>query len=430
MPTDPSSEPAARRLRRALRGAGVRAIYGEPAEGLAVTRVEPELAPLLALAHEKLFGGEVAVHRPDGTLVLGARWALSDPGRPLPAGVPQLRPATAEESELAVLSHRSPQGWGDVPEEVLRALSGRRAPVVLAGPGVVAHGAVPGLHALAASADLGVLNTWGAKGVFDWRSRHHWATVGLQEHDLDLGGLRGADAVITVGVDPLELPTDPAAYGAVVPLDPWMLDPLSECWSRSGGGLELPPLRTRLAEVTQEGWRSTGRPMPPSQVTRSYSTILGDQGGLIAADPGLAGYWLARTYPTSRLGEALVPGERDVPGFSLACALLARRADPDRPVLALADAPLRPVHLALMDLARSWGVAATLECWDPDGPLLGPEEHAERLAGALAGGPPSELALATDSTQLGRMTAVAGRITAWGLGLRTGSGPRGLAVAT
>ena len=69
-----------------------------------------------------------------------------------------------------------------------------------------------------------------------------------------------------------------------------------------------------------------------------------------------------------------------------------------------------------MDLAHGWGVAATLECWDPDGPPLRPEEHAERLAAALADGRPSELALATDSVQLGRMTAVAGRITAWGLG--------------
>ena len=69
-----------------------------------------------------------------------------------------------------------------------------------------------------------------------------------------------------------------------------------------------------------------------------------------------------------------------------------------------------------MDLARSWGVPVTLECWDPDGPMLGPEEHAERLAKALADDRPTKLALATDSVQLGRMTAVAGRITAWGLG--------------
>ena len=416
MPADPTGGPADRRLRRVLREAGVRAVYGEPAEGLAVTPVAPELAPLLALAHEKVFGGAAAVHRPDGTLVLGARWALSDPGRPLPSGAPHLSPAALEESDLVALSRRSPQGWGEVPDGVLRALAGRRAPVVLAGPGVVAERAVPGLHALAAAAGLGVLNTWGAKGVFDWRSRHHWATVGLQERDLDLGGLRGSDAVVTVGLDPLELPGDPGAYGPVVPLEPWMLDPLSEYWSRPAGDVELPPLRTRLADVTQEGWRSTGRPMPPSQVTRSYSTLLGGQGGLVAADPGVSGYWLARTYPTSRLGEALVPGERDVPGFSLACAVLARRADPDRPVLALADAPLQPAHHALRDLARSWGVPVALECWDPDGPMLGPEEHSARLADALADDRPSELALATDSVQLGRMTAVAGRITAWGLG--------------
>ena len=95
--------------------------------------------------------------------------------------------------------------------------SGRSRPggtvVVLAGPGVVQDGAVGGLRALAAAGRLGVLNTWGAKGVFHWQSRHHWATVGLQEHDFELGGLGSADLVLVTGVDEREAP--PQSLGAV-----------------------------------------------------------------------------------------------------------------------------------------------------------------------------------------------------------------------
>src|SRR5262249_44609558 len=73
------------------------------------------------------------------------------------------------------------------------------------GPGVVADGAVPGLHALAAAAHVGVLNTWGAKGVFDWRSRHHLATAGLQARDFPLGGMAGADLIVATGLDGREV---------------------------------------------------------------------------------------------------------------------------------------------------------------------------------------------------------------------------------
>ena len=62
--------------------------------------------------------------------------------------------------------------------------------------------AVPGLHDLAVSAGIGVLNTWGAKGVFDWRSQHHLATIGLQADDFVLSGLDEADLIIATGLDP------------------------------------------------------------------------------------------------------------------------------------------------------------------------------------------------------------------------------------
>src|SRR5687768_2999894 len=78
--------------------------------------------------------------------------------------------------------------WVEPTDEVLEQVTAAEAPLVLAGPGVVADGAIPGLQALATAGDLGVVNTWGAKGIFDWRSRHHLATVGLQANDAELAG--------------------------------------------------------------------------------------------------------------------------------------------------------------------------------------------------------------------------------------------------
>src|SRR4029079_18341656 len=121
-------------------------------------------------------------------------------------------------------------------------------------PGVVRAGAVPGLHAFAAAGRLGVLNTWGAKGVFDWRSRHHLATAGLQAEDFTLGGLADADLIVAVGVDEGEAPADRwQTLAPVRGISPGEMDPLSQVWSRSAEWPDVPELRTRLAGVTQAG---------------------------------------------------------------------------------------------------------------------------------------------------------------------------------
>ena len=112
----------------------------------------------------------------------------------------------------------------------------------------------PGLHALAAAGSLGVLNTWGAKGVFDWRSRHHLATAGLQARDFELGGVAVADLVLVTGLDPAE---GTVAATRVVEVAPGSLDLLAERWSRPFQEVTIPPLRSGLAAVTQEGWAAT-----------------------------------------------------------------------------------------------------------------------------------------------------------------------------
>ena len=76
--------------------------------------------------------------------------------------------------------------------------------VAVVGPGVVRAAAVDGLHEMARKAGIGVVNTWGAKGVERWDSPFHFGTAGLQARDFELAGVGDADVVVTSGLDPDE----------------------------------------------------------------------------------------------------------------------------------------------------------------------------------------------------------------------------------
>ena len=377
---------AARRGAALTVGLGVDAVYGAPLDGTDVVVVPTDLAPLLAAAHGRVRRRPAGVHAGDGVVTdVG--------GRPIVEA-----PATVDR-------------WQPPDDDVVGALESASAPVVLAGPGVVLDDAVPGLHALAVGGSVGVLNTWGAKGVFDWRSRHHLATAGLQALDFERGGLADADLVVATGIDDREALGE-WRLAPVVEVAPASLDPLAERWGRPRTEIALPPLRTDLARITQAGWEVAASPLPPTRVTRHYSVVLGG-GGLVAADPGIAGYWVARTFATTGLGGAQVPADAGAVGFSVACALVARLVEPGRAVLAVVD-ELTEVHERLLDLAAALGVVVPVERWADDGDRLDADAHLSRLEALVATG--GRAAVGTDGRQLEEMVAVAGPIVAWTAG--------------
>ena len=241
-------------LGRGLGLLGVGALYGRPLGGLALCEAPDEAAGVLMEAHTKLTGSASGFHFGQGRMVLGYHRARSgsppttvgpvtdaagvpdalaelagalDPDRDpveLHLGLDPAQPAAAAPFPLLPSVDR----WVSPPEPVVGALQRASRPVVLVGPGILQRGATAGLHALAAAGHLGVLNTFGAKGVFDWRSQHHWATVGLQARDLARGGLSGSDLVLTSGLGVSETPGDLAAFGPVHDVHPFALAPLAE----------------------------------------------------------------------------------------------------------------------------------------------------------------------------------------------------------
>lgn len=381
-------------------------VYGAPlpdtAPGTTVVEVPVEVADLFARAHRRMRPVAVAVHRGDGEV---------RPVRPVtavePAAEGPVEPAQEGPDEPAIAAAAA-------------ALRSARRPVVLAGPGVVEHDAVDGLRALAAAAAVGVLNTWGAKGVFDWRSPHHLGTAGLQARDFELGGLAGADLIVATGVDPAEATAD-WRLAPVAEVHPSALARLAEhvrsdglarrrAEERPAGEIERPPLFAGLARVTQAGWERAGAPLAPTRVTRTYGEVLGGV-GVVAADPGPAGFWVARTVPTTAPGDVFVSADATAEGSAAAAAVVARLLDPDRPVLAVVD-ELGPAGRTCVDVAARKGVPIAVERWHEDGDALDAEAHRRRLQDLLAHG--GEVALATDPSQLAEVVAVAGEITAWG----------------
>jgi thiamine pyrophosphate-dependent acetolactate synthase large subunit-like protein len=356
---------------------GVETVYRDP---------DPAVATLLARASARVHGRPAGVDLGDG--VVSVSLAGEPPGLP-----------AADEADP----------WPAVDPGVLAALRAAERPVVLAGPGVVHSGCVAGLAAMAAAASVGVLNTWGAKGVFDWRSRHHWATVGLQARDFELGGLADADLIVAVGVDEAETPV-PWRLAPVVSLAPRQLAPTSEAWWRPRGDLVMPPLRDRLAAVTQAGWAFDGAPLAPTQATLNYGRCFG-AGGLVAAEPGTAGFWVARTFTTTTVGSVHVPAVAADAGLAVACAVVARLARPGRPVLVVSDGPLSDVALRVLEAGRARGATVACEVWEPDGPALSAAEHLARLERL---GPGETVALATDPGQMGEIVEAAGPVVAWG----------------
>jgi hypothetical protein len=272
-----------------------------------------------------------------------------------------------------------------------------------------------GLHDLAVSAGVGVLNTWGAKGVFDWRSQHHLATIGLQADDFVLSGLADVDLIIATGLDPDESPEERWRLAPALTVPPAGLAPLAErCCASRGAPMAMPPLRSRLAEVTQRGWRVEASPLPPSRVTMHYGECVA-AGALVAADAGNAGFWVARTLGTTRLGAVIVPSLPS-PGFAAACVAVSLLRNPGRPALAVIDLAEADATALIVDAAASVGVSVPVEAWDPDGDRLDAVAHQDRLRRLVLGGFPAGgklCTLLTDSNQLSEMIGAAGPIVAW-----------------
>jgi len=175
---------------------------------------------------------------------------------------------------------------------------------ILAGPGVVRAGCVDELQAFAHRVGCGVVNTWGAKGVFRWDDPFHFGTAGLQARDFELAGLADVDVLVTTGLEAAEVTSRPwDGRAEVIDVAPEHLAEIELVLPP--GTMDRPALYTELAAVVGPMYDQPGS--PPARAAALAASLPDD--GVVVADPGLVGFWIARTFPTARPGSVLITAE-------------------------------------------------------------------------------------------------------------------------
>jgi len=202
---------------------------------------------------------------------------------------------------------------------------------------VVREGCVDGLRAFARRVGCGVVNTWGAKGVFRWDDPLHFGTAGLQARDFELAGLGDVEVLVTSGLDPDEVTSAPWLGRADV-IDVQPADLASLSIDVPAGTTVRPALYSELAAVVGPMYAQPGS--PPARAATLAASL--PDGGLVVGVPGLVGFWIARTFPTAAPGSVVVPARGGGPA---AVAVANAAAAGGRAVTVVAASPpsgLRP----------------------------------------------------------------------------------------
>jgi hypothetical protein len=440
-PTPGRPEDVGQLLGACLRAVGATRVFGASSDGitgipgLGHLRVdEPALASLLADAAGRIGGGPGVALLPGRRLRLSSAPGLRVAAPTVVADVTELPAAVASwtwgevhaATELVLdvdLDAPVPEG---VDPLVVDPTAGARAPVlspdlagtplaVLAGPGVVRAGAVDALAAFARKVGAVVVNTWGAKGVFAWDDPHHGGTVGLQAGDLELAGIASAPLVLAVGLDAAELPgggpLEALVDGQVLHVEPWHLESLTWRWPEGDAPAptERPALYAELSAVIGPAYEDDAVPLHPARAVRDLSVAA--RGALVAADPGPAGFWVARAFPTPTTGAVVVPGT-PAEGFAVAAGMVAGLDQ--RRSLAVVDGPMGGVTRALVELASVVGSPVVVCEWGSEGRLPDARAHRVALREGLAAAGPTHVQVPVAVDDRDALEAVAGPVVAWG----------------
>ena len=288
--------------------------------------------------------------------------------------------------------------------------------VVLAGPAVLTSpdgAGLSGLRSFAAQGALGVANTWGAKGVFDWDSPHHLGTCGLQTRDFELLGWSDVDAIIATGIDEAESPRDRFSLAPVFDVAPDALDSLAGT-VHSTGPPPVNELYPRLAAVAQPGFVDDRVPLHPARAVAELGAAL-PAGGLMTADPGIAGLWVARTFPTPAVAPGgprrVVVPSRWEPGLAARIAVAA--ATEGRPAIVVTTDHVDPATAAVYDAAAAAALPLVLVVWSQHTTLRRVDEHREQLDVAIGGGRTAVISVPVDLSLTGLLIEAAGPVAAW-----------------
>jgi acetolactate synthase I/II/III large subunit len=255
-----------------------------------------------------------------------------------------------------------PKAQEETIQKALELIRQAKAPVILAGNGVVrrqaaGHPAVEALRRFVRRSGISATHTYMAKGVLDPFAPSSLPAAGLQRPGAELANipqLAAADLVIAVGYDLVEWSPslwNPKRDKVVVHVDstPAELDghyqpsievvgELDESLAALAERVETrkePPPRAPNKPLAAAPPKDSPAPFAPQQVVAAIREALAPE-DIVVSDVGAHKVWLSRLYATPVANTVIVSNGLASMGIALPGAIAAKLLYPERKVVALA----------------------------------------------------------------------------------------------
>ena len=241
-------------------------------------------------------------------------------------------------------------------EAAAKLISNAKAPVILAGNGVIRQGAADSLVTFAEVLRIPVANSFMAKGVMPFTNELSLGTIGLKAIDLPWYAFDGADVIICVGYDMVEYHPDmwnpkkdkiiihidalPAEVDEHYVVDVGVLGDIRA--SLRAVALSAKPqksspfkaVRKAITADRAEYANDTGFPIKPQKIVWDLREVLGPD-DIAISDVGAHKMWMSRMYKAERPNTCIISNGFAAMGIALPGAIAAKLAYPDRKVVAV-----------------------------------------------------------------------------------------------
>jgi acetolactate synthase-1/2/3 large subunit len=241
-------------------------------------------------------------------------------------------------------------------EEAARLISAAKAPVILAGNGVIRQGAADALVSFAEVLRIPIANTFMAKGVITFTNELCLGTIGMKARDLPWFAFEKADVVICVGYDMVEYHPDvwnPDGSKTIIHVDALPAE-VDDCYVMAVG--VLGDLKTSLRSIAlkarpqssspfkavrkaivadrAEYSNDTEFPIKPQRIVWDLREALGPE-DIAISDVGAHKMWMSRMYKAERPNTCIISNGFAAMGIAVPGAIAAKLAHPDRKVVAV-----------------------------------------------------------------------------------------------
>ena len=241
-------------------------------------------------------------------------------------------------------------------EEAAKLITAAKAPMILAGNGVIRQGAADALVTFAEVLRIPVANTFMAKGVMPFTNDLSLGTIGLKARDLPWFAFEKADVIICVGYDMVEYHPDmwnPDGNKTIIHIDalpaevdanyivsvgvlgdiPTSLRALA-LRAKPQSSSPFKAVRKAITADRAEYAKDTGFPIKPQKIVWDLREVLGPD-DIAISDVGAHKMWMSRMYKAERPNTCIISNGFAAMGIAVPGAIAAKLAYPDRKVVAV-----------------------------------------------------------------------------------------------